>query len=160
TAKVVVGLSDKVNRTEYPDINKIILAAKEKTGDPDVIRYGLSMETFIKNYAAATGQGNSVLTDHQYDSMRRRLNEAHSKGQVRAEVDQALIEINRELKGTHNASRIYLGRKEGEEPAGFVSEEKKEKSAPVKSKPKEGEKRKFDEGPATFRNGRWILDER
>jgi hypothetical protein len=109
TAPRVIETSEKVDRTKYPDLNKIILAAKQKTGDENVVRFGLAIETFVNNYARAMGGGNNVMTDAARDQAHIFLQNNYAKGQINAAIDQALIEMDSELTGVRRAMPAYLG---------------------------------------------------
>ena len=41
-------------------INKLVLAAKEGTGDENVVRYGIALNTFVNAYARAQGNGGNT----------------------------------------------------------------------------------------------------
>jgi hypothetical protein len=104
----VLDASDAVDRTKYPDLNKIILAAKEKTGDEKVVRYGIAVNTYINNYARALGAGNAVLTDTARKEASDILQVAWSKGQIRSALNQMQLELESELQGAHEARRSFI----------------------------------------------------
>lgn len=103
TAQRVLDASEKVDRTEYPSFNRIILAAEQGTGGQDVIRFGIAANTLINNYARALGAGSSQLTDAARHEAQRMLETAWSKGQIRAAIDQMRLELNSELEGAKRA---------------------------------------------------------
>lgn len=109
TASIVIPLSEKVDRTQYKDINNIILAAREHTGDQNVIRLGIALETLASNYGVTLGMGNSVLTDFQTKRAQDLLQRGWSKGQLSAAVDQLMQEIQREEAGTRQAMHTFIG---------------------------------------------------
>jgi hypothetical protein len=109
TAPRVIEASEKVDRTKYPDLNKIIQMARQKTGDTNVVQFGLAVETFVNNYARAMGGGNSVMTDRAVEQAHAYLNTAYSKGQINAAIDQAMVEMDSELQGVHSAMGAYTG---------------------------------------------------
>jgi hypothetical protein len=84
---LVKETSAQINRTEYPDLNKIILAYETKTGDPKVVQFGEMVNSLRYAYARAlspTGQA-------RVDDLRRAdaiLDPAWSKGQINAALDQ------------------------------------------------------------------------
>jgi len=83
--------SKKVSRTEYPDLNSIILAAKEKTGNQDVIKFGIAAESLIPVYARLLKPTGQIgVTDTQ--NARHILNKAWSDGQINAALDQMEVE--------------------------------------------------------------------
>ena len=113
TAPRVLETSNNVDRTRFPDLNKIILAGKEKTGDPNVVQFGIAIETFINNYARAMNGGNNVLTDSARDQARSILAKYWSQGQINAAIDQSLVEMDAELQGIHGSMGGYLGTEPG-----------------------------------------------
>jgi hypothetical protein len=85
-------ISDKINRTEYPTLNSVILAAEKGTGDPNVIKYGLAVASLIPVYARVlkpTGQ----ITEGDTNRAREILDKAWSKGQINAALDQMELEL-------------------------------------------------------------------
>lgn len=108
TAPIVAELSSKVNRTEYPLLNKIITAGLEQTGDPTIVRLGIALNTVTNGYARAQGGGNNVLTDSARDEAHKLLQIAYSDGQLQAGVDQLIIEMHREKHQVGDALNGYL----------------------------------------------------
>jgi hypothetical protein len=109
TAPRVIETSANVDRTRFPDLNKIIIAGKTKVGDENVVRFGQAVETFVNNYARAMGGGNNVMTDNAREQAHLFLSTAYSKGQINAAIDQAMIEMDSELQGVRSAMGGYLG---------------------------------------------------
>jgi hypothetical protein len=108
TAPRVLEASDLVDRSRYKDINKIIMAGKERTGDENVVKFGIAVNTFINNYARAVGAGNSQLTDSARHEAMQNLQLAWSKGQIKAAIDQMNLELESELQGAHEARKSFL----------------------------------------------------
>lgn len=111
TATRVTDASDKVDRTQWPSLNKVLLAAEKGGGGENVLRLGIAVETFVTNYASALGQGSSVMTDFSRKRANDLLEAAYSKGQVKAAVDQMLKELDSELKGVKQAQKETSGSK-------------------------------------------------
>lgn len=89
---IALAASDKVNRTQYPTLNKILMAAEKGTGDENVVRLGVSVNGLVNTYARAISPtGNPTVSDK--DHAREILEAAWSKGQFRAGVDQMNMEI-------------------------------------------------------------------
>jgi hypothetical protein len=109
TASAVLETSNKVDRTRFPDLNKLILMTREKIGDENVVRFRDSTVSFINAYARAIGGGNSVLTDSARQQAQDIFSLYYSKGQMNAAIDQALITMDRELQGLHGAMGGYTG---------------------------------------------------
>jgi hypothetical protein len=108
TAPIVAELSSQIDRTQFPLINKIIIAGREQTGDPKIIRLGIALNTATTNYARAQGGGNSQLTDTARHEAQQLLQMAYSDGQLQAGVDQLLIEMQREKYQVGRAIDDYL----------------------------------------------------
>lgn len=77
-------LSDEVDRTQWQPVNKILLAAKEKTGDPKVVALGQALMTLTNEYARAIGGGHGTV--HDKEEAEKRLSRAQSKEQLRAVI--------------------------------------------------------------------------
>ena len=125
TAPVVKELSSKIDRTRFPDLNSVLLAAKQKTGDENVVRLGLALETLMANYATAMTGGIGGITEGAERRAHAMFNLGYSKGQMSAAVDQAIFELNRELKGSGAAIDRILGnfKAEGAPGRGFSAEQ-------------------------------------
>ena len=88
----VLKASEAVPRTELTDLNKLIIAGDTHTGDPNTVRLGIAMNSFINVYARAispTGTPTVSDKDHARDLMAP----FWSKGQVKAGLDQLNIEL-------------------------------------------------------------------
>lgn len=93
---VVQKASQAVSRTNYPDLNKIIQAYNEKTGDPNIVAFGGGINTLINLYSRAISPS-GVPTVSDKDHAREILSKAWSQGQfdsavgmMKAEIDAAL----------------------------------------------------------------------
>ena len=89
----VRDISAKVSRTEYPTINKLILAAKKGSGDPNVIRLGVAVESLIPVYAKVlkpVGTVGAADMERAHDI----LDKAWSQGQINAALDQMELELD------------------------------------------------------------------
>lgn len=95
-APQVVETSAKVNRTEYPIINKRILQFKEGTGDPNVVAFSAALNSLINIYARVVNpSGSTTVSDKEH--AREILSQAWSKGQIESGVRQLMKEM--ELAG-------------------------------------------------------------
>jgi hypothetical protein len=84
--------SKKVSRTDYPTLNKLILAAEKGTGGEDVIKLGIAVQSLIPVYARVmkpVGQITEGDTHRASDI----LDKAWSDGQINAALDQMQIEL-------------------------------------------------------------------
>ena len=112
TAPRVIQASRAVSKTQYPTVNAIINAAQEGTGDENVIRLGISINTFVNNYARALGAGNAAVTNSARQEAFDNLNKAWSQGQIGAAIDQMLNkELPSELTGAKMGMREFLDSK-------------------------------------------------
>ncbi len=148
TAPRVLETSEKVDRTQFPDINTIILHAQQKTGGENVIRFGIAVNTLANNYARALGAGSSVLTDTARKEALELMQTNWSKGQIRVAVDQLMIEMQSELQGAKRAQKEFQ--------AGYGRETAAPSSQDLPSKARE----QLSEGHVTtFQNGQsWTLE--
>lgn len=91
-APQVLATSAAVNRTNYPSLNKILLAAKTGTGDPEVVKFGIALNSFVNVYSRAINPGGSpTVSDKEH--ARELLNDAWSVGQIQSAVGQLQREM-------------------------------------------------------------------
>jgi hypothetical protein len=117
TAPVVKDISKLIPRTDYPALNDVILALRKAGGNTDVPRFEAALETLASNYGTALGNGNSVLTDFQTKRAQELISKGFSDGQIDATIDQMIVEMDRELKGTQEALPTFLGGHPGAQAA-------------------------------------------
>lgn len=109
TAPRVLDASKNVSRTNYPSLNSIILAAKQGTGDENVVRFGIAVNTFVNNYARALGAGSATLTDSARNEAFANLQKAWSSGQIKAAIDQMVhAELPSEIAGAQMGMSEFL----------------------------------------------------
>lgn len=94
---VVREASAAVSRTNYPDLNKIIQAWQEKTGDPKIVAFGGGINTLVNLYARAISP-NGVGTVSDKDHAREILTKAWSQGQFDAAAGMMEKEIDAALQ--------------------------------------------------------------
>jgi len=94
---VVQEASKAVDRTNYSDLNKILLAYAERTGDPKVVAFGGGVNTLINLYARAISP-TGVPTVSDKEHAREILSRAWSQGQFDAAVGMMKREINAALE--------------------------------------------------------------
>lgn len=93
---VVQKASTAVSRTNYPDLNKIIQAYQEHTGDPNIVAFGGAVNTLVNIYARAINpQGVGTVSDKAH--AREILQKAWSSGQFDAAVGMMKQEIDAAL---------------------------------------------------------------
>lgn len=120
----VRDISAKVSRTQYPNLNSLILAAKKGSGDKDVIKLGVAVESLIPVYARVlkpVGQITEGDTKRAGDI----LDKAWSDGQINAALDQMQVELE--------AARESLNKTMEEVRSGKTSDSH---AAPAKAAPK------------------------
>lgn len=93
---VVTAASEAVDRTRYPDLNKVIQSFETRTGDPNIVKFGGGVNTLINLYARAISPS-GVPTVSDKDHAREILNVAWSKGQFNAAVGMMGQEIDAAL---------------------------------------------------------------
>jgi hypothetical protein len=84
--------SAKVSRTQYPNINSLILAAKKGTGGTDVIKLGVAVESLIPVYAKIlkpVGTVGAADMERAHDILEKKW----SDGQINAALDQMEVEL-------------------------------------------------------------------
>jgi hypothetical protein len=118
---VVQEASKEVSRTNYPDLNKIIQMFEEKTGDPNIVKFGGGVNTLVNLYARAISPtGNPTVSDK--DHARLILNRAWSQGQFDAAVGMMSQEIDAALSSPETVRdamrQRFLGGQGGQKPAG------------------------------------------
>lgn len=93
---VVMAASDAVDRTNYPDLNKVIQAWQRGTGDPNIVKLGGGVNTLINLYSRAISP-TGVPTVSDKDHAREILSQAWSKGQFGAAVQMMQQEVDAAL---------------------------------------------------------------
>lgn len=78
--------------TQYRDLNSLVNAAQRRTGDENVVKYGLALNTFIEAYSRAISP-TGVPTETQRKHAREKFDEAFSKGQMSQVLAQAKVEM-------------------------------------------------------------------
>jgi hypothetical protein len=119
---VVRGLSDKVDRTEFPTINAISNAVSKGTGGKEIVQLNTSINALVNSYARAISPtGQPTVSDKNH--AREVINSAYSTGQIGAILDvmQQEMSIAREAAGTASTelkeSREKARGRGGETPA-------------------------------------------
>lgn len=85
--------SDKVDRTQYPSLNSVLLAAERGTGNEDVVRFALAANSLIYSFSKFLNP-TGIPTDADKARATEILSTAWSKGQFKVALDQ----IDREIK--------------------------------------------------------------
>jgi hypothetical protein len=114
TAPIVLDISARIPRTQYPKLNDVILAYQKNTGGTEVRRLGVAVETLAASYANALTR-TGVTTEGMREHARSLLEQGYTHGQMGAVVDQMLIDMSREQATTKGALDEFLGIKSREE---------------------------------------------
>lgn len=88
----VRDISGQVSRTQFPNLNSLILAARKGSGDPNVVKLGVAVESLIPVYAKVlkpVGTVGAADMERAHDI----LDKAWSDGQINAALDQMQIEL-------------------------------------------------------------------
>lgn len=88
---IALELSKEVPRTDFQPVNKIINAARTKTGDPKIVALGQALMTLTNEYARAIGGGHGTV--HDKEAAEKRLSEAQSHAQLEAVIKVMQREI-------------------------------------------------------------------
>lgn len=131
-APLALSASEKVDRTKYPSLNAVLLAADKGTGGEDVVRFGLATNALIYSYAKFLNP-TGIPTDADKARAADILSTAWAKGQYRTAVDQIQKEI-----ATGKSAIGDTKREVSETIAG-------KKGEPVSAKPS-GDTPKFEKG--------------
>src|SRR5512139_3208850 len=117
---VVLDASKAVNRTNFPDLNKIILAYQEKTGDPNVVKFGQGINTLINLYARAINPS-GIPTVYDKAQAHDILYKAWSNGQFEAAVGMMQKEVDAALASPGLVKQQMRDRMLGRETAAPVT---------------------------------------
>ena len=90
---LALAASEKVNRTQFPTLNSILMAGEKGVGDENVVRLGVATNSLINTYARAINP-TGIPTVSDKDHARELLVNAWSKGQYAAGVNQLKLEMD------------------------------------------------------------------
>jgi hypothetical protein len=150
-APLALQRSKDVDRTEYPDLNSIILAYEQKTGSPEVVLFGQAVNSMVYVYAKFLNPI-GVLTDGDKAIAREILSKSWSEGQFEAQVKQIGMEIQfgqKAVAGVKQELRDAHGVTQDQPPGG-------QQTLPAEaiSKLTEGQSTTFGNGQVwTLKNG-------
>jgi hypothetical protein len=91
-APLALAASEKVDRTQFPTLNSLLLAAEKGTGDENVIRLSVATQSLLNAYAAAVTP-TGTPTEGAQSRAHELLDKAYSQGQFRVAVDQLMKEM-------------------------------------------------------------------
>lgn len=119
-AKNAVEASDKVNRTEYPSLNKALEAWRKGTGNTDVVDLASYTNSLINAYARAVSpSGAPTVSDKEH--AREILSTGFSKNQYQSAVNVILKEIEAAKKSPGQTKEELGGLFKGGKGAGASS---------------------------------------
>jgi hypothetical protein len=136
-APLVLQASEAVDRTRFPLLNSVILAGEKGTGDENVVRLGVAINSFINVYSRAINPtGNPTINDKEH--ARELLQAAWSKGQIGAAIGQLGMEMTaaRQAPGEVRQQMregIVPGAAKTEAPAGMSRDVANQKIQAVRS---------------------------
>lgn len=101
SADVALQESDKVNRTQFPVLNKILQSSRVNiAGDPAALRFFDATETFVSEYAKVMGggYGAGAPTEGAQTRAHQLLNAANTKEQYKQAIDLLKTEMTNRKK--------------------------------------------------------------
>jgi hypothetical protein len=105
---LALSASEKVDRTQYPMLNELLLAAERGTGDENVVRLAVATNSLLNAYArAVTPTG--VPTEGAQHRARELLDAAWSKGQFRAAIEQLQLKVDAASKSPGMVREEFRG---------------------------------------------------
>jgi hypothetical protein len=122
--EVTKGLSDKIDRTQYPNINAIANAVDKGTGGVDIVQLNASINALVNSYARAISPtGNPTVSDKNH--AREVINSAYSSGQM-----NGILEIMKQEMDIAKNAAVKSG--------SHLLEEREKRFGRGKEKPPEG----------------------
>jgi hypothetical protein len=97
-APMVLRASDMVDRTKFPTVNSLLLAAEKGTGGEAVIRLIDSLNAYKMAYTQILTRGGMPT-----DDSRRRADEVIDKAWSNGQIKTALDQLNQEMNGARSA---------------------------------------------------------
>ena len=104
-ADLVTKASESVGRTDFIPVNKLLLAAKEGTGDVATVQFGAAINSFINAYARAVAPVGSPAQKEK-EHAREMLSRAQSNDQVAGVIEQ----LKKEMEAAGQAPEIVRGK--------------------------------------------------
>lgn len=153
-APLALAASEKVDRTQFPTLNSLLLAAERGTGGEDVVRLSVATMSLLNAYAAAVTP-TGTPTEGAQSRAHELLDKAWSQGQYRVAIDQLMMEMEAASKSPGMVREEF---RRGADPA-------RSTAAPAATPPQQGggAQRGTQESEDTdpegnvwiFRNGEW-----
>jgi hypothetical protein len=92
-APLALQASEKVDRTQFPTLNSLLLAAEKGSGNEDVVRLSVATQSLLNAYAAAVTP-TGTPTEGAQSRAHELLDKAWSQGQFRVAIDQLMKEMD------------------------------------------------------------------
>lgn len=102
----VESFIDKVSPTNYPDLNKIIQAGKQRTGDPNIVQFGIAVESLKYVYARIL-KPVGVLSVTDINNAQDILQKNWSAGQLKGALQQMKVELKSAEEGLRDTEAEY-----------------------------------------------------
>jgi hypothetical protein len=110
-ADMALGLSDKVDRTGVPIVNKWLQAGQKSiTGNPEVSQFHAANQTVINEYAKimSGSMGNTAVSDSARNRAESLLSTAHTPEQYRAVMSTLKQETGNRMAGFDEEKRVLV----------------------------------------------------
>lgn len=117
---IALKASEAVDRTKYPSINTVLMAAEKGTGDENVVRLAAATNALINTYSRAIAP-TGTPTVHDKEHAREVIDKAYSKGQFSAVIKLMQDEMGAARKSpgqVRDHFRDAVTGKEGEKGGG------------------------------------------
>lgn len=144
---VIRAASQAVSRTNFPDLNKVIQAANEKTGDPAIVAFGGGVNTLINLYARAISP-TGVPTVSDKDHAREILTKSWSQGQFDSAVGMMEKEIDAALASPEKVRTEMRKR--------FLGGDQSVTQQPQAVAPSVGTEKQFKQGIGVWNGNAWV----
>jgi len=131
TVPLARAASEQVNRSQYPDINKVENAVKQGTGDTNIVQFNAYNQAVVNDYAQIMKRG-GASTDESSKRANDILSTAFSKGQYEVGLQTLDAEASAVKNGLRTAKDIIAGKdtKTDEKPVPTVADRARGKSNP------------------------------
>jgi hypothetical protein len=91
-AKLVVDASRNVPRTSLVPVNQLLLAAETQTGDPNVVKLGVAINSLLNAYGKMSNPTGTGIHDADKARLAATLDRSLSQGQIEGGVEQIILE--------------------------------------------------------------------
>jgi hypothetical protein len=106
--KQVVDTSKLFPRTNIPAINQALAAYETQTGDPNIIKFGTSINALLNAYGKLSNPTGTGIHDADKTRLEKILSTKLAQGQIEAGVDQIITEGQVVSKAIVDAQKTVL----------------------------------------------------